>query len=228
MQETFKKAIGAVRQNLKYLEELGFSYIPFSQELKDLYIKEKFFQEDSLSSLFEKIKHCKDCNLHRIRKQPVLEENFENKKLMLIADYPDSEDDYYGRPFAGSLGEILQKMLFSIGLRREVFYITLAVKCKPSAGRVPEDEEIQACQKYLFKEIKLLKPKLILALGFVPPKIFLNEPTHLSSIRGIPYTYKGSTIIFTYHPSYILKNPHVKRLIWEDLKCFKTLYEKIH
>ncbi|MFN3567402.1 MAG: uracil-DNA glycosylase [Caldimicrobium sp.] len=221
------EAIEAVKHNLKYLEELGFSYIPFFQEFKNQYVKGKIFQEDSLSSLFEIIKHCKDCNLHRIRRQPVLEENFENKKLMLIADYPDSEDDYYGKPFAGSLGELLQKMLFSIGLRREDFYITLAVKCKPSAGKVPEDEEIQACQKYLFKEIKLLKPKLILALGFIPPKIFLNEPTHLSSLRGNPYPYKGSTIIFTYHPSYILKNPHVKRLIWEDLKCFRSFYEKM-
>lgn len=227
MEESFRKAIEAIRQNLKYLEDLGFTYVPYFQELKDFYTKEKFFQEDSFPSLFEKIKHCKNCNLYRIRKQPVLEENFENKKFMLISDYPDSEDDYYGKPFAGSLGELLQKMLFSIGLRREDFYITLAVKCKPSAGKVPEDEEIQACQKYLFKEIKLLKPKLILALGFIPPKIFLNEPTHLSSLRGNPYPYKGSTIIFTYHPSYILKNPHVKRLIWEDLKCFRSFYEKM-
>lgn len=227
MNITLRKTVEAVRQNLKYLEELGFSYVPFFQELKDLNAEEKIFQENSLNSLFEKIKKCKECNLHRIRKQPVLEENFGEKKLMLIADYPDNEDDYYGRPFAGSLGEILKKMLFSIGLRREDFYITLAVKCKPSAGKVPEDEEIQACQKYLLKEIKFLKPNLILALGFIPPKIFLKELTHLSSLRGTPYPYKGSTIIFTYHPSYMLKNPHVKRLIWEDLKTFRTLYEKM-
>ncbi len=210
-----------------YLENLGISEIPFSKELGVLFKQGEKITGDTLEALFEKISKCEDCRLYRIRKRPVLDTSYENKKLMLIGDFPDRDDDYYGRPFSSSIKEILQKMLLSIGLRKEDFYISLAVKCKPPAGRIPEEEEIEACKKYLLKEIKLLKPKLILALGFIPPKVFMEKPDTFSAIRGKPFTYKESLIIFTYHPSYMLKNPSVKRLIWEDLKTFKRLYEEI-
>ena len=211
----------------RYLENLGISEIPFSQELSFLFKEREKISGDTLEALFEKISKCEDCRLSRIRKQPVLDNSYENKKLMLIGDFPDRDDDYFGRPFSGSIKEVLQKMLFAIGLKKEDFYISLAVKCKPPAGRIPEEEEIEACKKYLLKEIKLLKPKLILALGFIPPRVFMEKPDTFSSIRGKPFTYKESIIIFTYHPSYMLKNPSVKRLIWEDLKTFKRLYEEV-
>lgn len=218
----------AIKVNLRYLEELGFSYLPYFKEFEIFSKGKPLLSQEDFPSLFEKIKHCQDCSLYRIRKQPVLDENFAEKKLMLIGDYPDKDDNYFGRPFAGSLGEILQKMLLSIGLRKEDFYITLVVKCKPTAGKTPEEEEIYACRKYLLKEIQLLKPKLILAMGFFTPKALLDIPTHFTNLRGKPFPFKESMIIFTYHPSYMLKNPSVKRLIWEDLKTFRALYEKIN
>ncbi len=210
-----------------YFETLGISEIPLYKEFHFLLNQKSRVSGDSLEALFEKISKCEDCQLFRIRKQPVLDNPQEVKNLMLISDFPDRDDDFYGKPFSGQIKELLQKMLLSIGLRKEDFYITFAVKCKPPAGRIPENEEIEACKKYLLKEIKLLKPKLILALGFIPPKIFLEKLTTFSTIRGKPFTYKESHIIFTYHPSYMLKNPSVKRLIWEDLKTFKRLYEEI-
>ncbi|MFN4131864.1 MAG: uracil-DNA glycosylase [Caldimicrobium sp.] len=217
----------ALKSNFRYLEELGFNYFPYFKEFEFFIKKKPLLTHEDISSLFEKIKQCQDCSLYRIRKQPVLDENFADKKLMLIGDYPDKDDNYFGKPFSGSIGEILQKMLLSIGLRKEDFYITLTVKCKPTAGKIPEEEEIQACKKYLLKEIKLLKPKLILALGFLPPKVILEVPTTFSNLRGKPFPFRESMIIFTYHPSYMLKNPTVKRLIWEDLKAFRALYEKV-
>ncbi len=215
-----------LRAYFQYLEELGFTHIPYFKELENIFKKHPLLREDNLSSLFERIRACRDCSLHRIRKLPALDENFSDKRLMLIGDFPDKEDNYLGRPFAGPIGETLQKMLLSIGLRKEDFYLTLVVKCKPSAGRIPEEEEIQACRKYLLKEIRLLKPKLILALGFLPPKALLERTEPLNNLRGAPFSFRESMIIFTYHPAFMLKNPSVKRLIWEDLKLFKELYEK--
>jgi len=215
-----------IKGYFRYLEELGFYEVPLSPELSSWLGKKETITGASFEALFEKISNCTDCPLHRIRKQPVFESPMENQKLMLIAEYPDRDDDYYGKPFSGQVKETLKKMLLSIGLRKEDFYITYVVKCKPSAGRLPEEEEISACKKYLLKEIKLFKPKLILALGFIPPKAFFDKPETFSTLRGKPITYKESLILFTYHPAYMLKNPAVKRLIWEDLKTFKRLYEE--
>jgi len=215
-----------IKRYFWYLEELGFYEVPLSPEISSWLGKKEGLSGESFEALFERIQSCTDCPLHRIRKQPVFEFPEGNPKLMLIAEYPDRDDDYYGKPFSGPIKETLQKMLFSIGLRKEDFYTTYVVKCKPSAGRLPEDEEISACKKYLFKEIKLLKPKLILALGSIPLKAFFEKPESISALRGKPITYKDSLILFTYHPAYMLKNPAVKRLIWEDLKTFKKLYEE--
>lgn len=214
--------------HLRYLQELGYSEVP-----KDYFSFPFLFRKTSETSdfgfeeLLKRIKSCTSCDLHRIRKQVVIDTNFNNKSLMLIGEYPDREDDFSGEPFSGAIKETLQKMLLSIGLKKEDFYCSLVVKCKPPAGRLPEDEEITTCKNYIFQEIKVLKPKLILALGNLPVKIFYDEPLSLSSVRGSPFKYRNSMIIFTYHPNYMLKNPAVKRAIWEDLKTFKRLYEEI-
>jgi DNA polymerase len=219
--------LGVIKEYLKYLQALGYSEIPALPEFSSLLGRPKAVPGDSWTDLMEKIVSCQDCSLFRIRKQPVLDRSGEGKKLMLLGDYPDREDDYYGRPFSGAIKDTLQKMLLSIGLRKEDFYVTLAVKCKPPAGKAPDEESLLACKKYLLKEIKLLKPRLILAFGFLPPKVFLDSPISLTSLRGRPFQYKETMIIFTYHPAYMFKNPSVKRLIWEDLKTFKKLYEDL-
>lgn len=212
---------------LTYFEELGYPWLPRYREFSFIFNRENFgLKKGDLEDLFNQISRCQSCFLHRIRKQPVFEKRGSPIDLMLIGDFPSKEDDFYGVPFSGPLGETLQKMLLSIGLKREDFYVTLVVKCKPPAGRLPEEEEIQACKKYLLQEIMLLKPRLILALGNLPVKVFLEKPVTLSSLRSKPFKYKNSMIIFTYHPSYMLKNPQVKRFIWEDLKTFRKLYDE--
>lgn len=217
-----------ILKHLKYLQELGYSEIPRSYIRFNFSTKKNIDGGDlGLEDLHKKIRTCVNCDLHRVRKQAVLDRNFHQKSLMLIGEYPDKDDDFSGEPFSGPIKETLHKMLLSIGLKKEDFYCSLVVKCKPPAGRLPEDGEVEACKTYLFQEIKILKPKLILALGNLPVKIFYNEPRSLSSVRGTTFKYRNSMIIFTYHPNYMLKNPAVKRLIWEDLKTFKSVYEEI-
>ena len=216
-----------IKKYLIYLNELGFSYIPADENFKKLLKNNTYFSENNLEKIKNAIANCEKCPLCRVRKQPIWGEGDLEAKLMLITEFPDKDEDFYGKPFVGAMGEFLEKILKSINLTRKDFFITHAVKCKTPGGRPPEFEEISACKTYLLKQIKLLNPKLILAFGFTPPKIFFDNNPTLSSIRGQPIKIKDSIILFTYHPNYMLKNPAVKRLLWEDLQKFRKLYEQI-
>ncbi|MCS7279090.1 MAG: uracil-DNA glycosylase [Thermodesulfobacteriaceae bacterium] len=223
MENLFKE----VKNYLRYLKELGISEVPYAQEWKNLFQIESFYSQETFETLKERVLNCKDCALHRIRKRPIWGDGNPEALLMLITEYPDREEDFYERPLVGMVGEFLKKMFLSIKLTWEHFFITHTVKCKTPGGRPPEPEEIQACKKYLLKQIKLLKPKLILALGFTPVKVFLEHKVIFSHIRGQVFNFQESMIVFTYHPNYIFKNPSARRLIWEDFQKFKKLYEEI-
>ena len=219
--------IEEIKKYFVYLNELGFYSFPATEKFKKFLQNNIHLSENTLEKIKNAIANCEKCPLHRTRKQPIWGEGNQESKLMLISDYPDKDEDFYGKPFVGSIEEILKKMLLSIKLKREDFFITHAVKCKTPGGRPPELEEILACKTYLLKQIKFLKPKLILAFGFTPPKIFFEHNPTFSSIRGQPIKIKDFIILFTYHPHYMLKNPAVKRLVWEDLQKFRKLYEQI-
>ncbi|WP_028840614.1 uracil-DNA glycosylase [Thermodesulfobacterium hveragerdense] len=214
-------------KNLLYLKEIGLTSIPASEVIKRLLQREISLEEDSLLALKEKVIHCENCSLHRVRKAVVWGDGpTEPGGLMIISEYPDRDEDFYGKPFVKEVGNLLDRMLNAINLKRELFFITHTVKCKPPGGRPPEPEEIEACRPYLLKQIKYLRPKLILALGFTPPKVLLERKT-LTLVRGKVFTLKETSLFFTYHPGYILKNPGIKRVVWEDLQRFRKLYEKI-
>ncbi len=219
--------IKEIKNYFWYLKELGISEIPYTQEFKSFFKLENLSHQETLENLKEKISNCKDCSLHRICKRPIWGDGSLNSSLMLITEYPDKDEDFYEKPLVGMMEEFLKKLLLSIRLTRENFFITHAVKCKTPGGRPPEPEEIQACKKHLLKQIKLLKPKLILALGFTPAKIFLEEKVIFSTIRGQVFEFKDSKIFFTYHPNYVFKNHTARRLIWEDFQKFKKIYEEI-
>ncbi len=216
-----------IKKYFIYLNELGFHYIPFDKNFKKLIQNNNYLSDNDLEKLKNSIMNCEKCALHRVRKQPIWGEGELNSGLLLIGEYPDKDEDFYGRPFVGTVGELLDRMLKSIKLSRKDFFITHAVKCKTPGGRPPEAEEISTCKTYLMKQIKLMKPKLVLALGFTPPKIFFDTNPTFSSIRGKPLKIKDFIVLFTYHPAYMLKNPAVKRLVWEDLQKFRRLYEEI-
>lgn len=216
-----------IKKYFQYLQDLGYTHVPNCKEFSLKMANTITSKEADLLSFFESLSLCQDCGLYRTRKQTVLDRNFNHQDIMLVGEYPTKEDDFNGYPLSGSIRELLQKMLLSIGLRVEDFYTSLVVKCKPPSGRLPEEEEINLCKRHLLREITLLKPKLILAFGNLPPKVLLGESESLSSVRGKPFKFRESMIIFTYDPKFMLKNPAVKRPIWEDLKTFKKLYESL-
>lgn len=218
--------IKEIIKNLKYLEQIGIDQFLASEVLKSFLKSEVQYLSNDVETLRKEVLECFKCSLHRVRKEVIWGEGPIDSKLMVISEYPDREEDFYGKPFVGEIGNLFDRMLLAINLSREMFFITHAIKCKTPGGRPPEVEEIEACKPFLLKQLKILKPKLVLALGFTPPKMLLGNVS-FPQIRGKTFKIKESMVFFTYHPSYILKNPGIKREVWEDLQNFKALYEKV-
>ena len=220
----FTQLVKEIKHNLEYLENIGISVLPFNLKIKTI---PNISSTSSWEEIKKRIENCKACNLYRIRTNVVFGEGNINSKMVILTEFPSSEEDYYGKPIAGKTEELLRRMLLSINLNINDFFITPVVKCKTPAGRVPDKDEIEACKKHLFDQLRILKPRLVLAMGFTPPKIFFKKPVPFSEIRGKPYKIKNTYLFFIYHPNYLLKNPGVKRIVWEDLQKFKNLYEQI-
>lgn len=163
---------------------------------------------------------CSACVLHKQRKQAVLGVGDERAEWLFVGEGPGAEEDARGEPFVGQAGKLLDSMLAAIGLRRgENVYIANVVKCRPPGNRTPEPSEAQACEPYLTRQIELIRPKLIMALGKVAAQNLLGSDATISSMRGRLHAYRGTPLIVTYHPAYLLRNLPDKAKSWEDL-CF--------
>ena len=170
---------------------------------------------------------CKDCPLHEKRTQAVFGVGDENAEWLFIGEGPGAEEDAKGEPFVGQAGKLLDSMLAAIGLKRgDNVYIANVVKCRPPGNRNPEQQEAQQCEPYLERQIALIQPKLIIALGKVAVQNLLKADATIASLRGRLHDYRGIPLIVTYHPAYLLRNLPDKAKAWADL-CFarKTLRE---
>jgi DNA polymerase len=161
---------------------------------------------------------CRRCGLCAARKQAVLGVGDRQADWLFVGEGPGAEEDERGEPFVGQAGKLLDNMLAAIGLRRgEDVYIANAVKCRPPANRTPEAEEIAACRPYLQRQIALLRPKLIVALGRPAAQALLQSEVKIAAARGRLHDLDGLPVIVTYHPAYLLRNLPDKAKAWEDL-----------
>jgi uracil-DNA glycosylase len=173
------------------------------------------------AGLREVVKHCTRCKLRPTCTQTVFGVGVETAPLMVIGEGPGADEDTQGEPFVGKAGKLLDEMLKSIGRsRRENVFIANVVKCRPPGNRDPEPDEVEACRPYLDQQIKLVKPKLIVALGRIAAQRLLNTEEPLSKLRGPLYHYgpEQTPLFITYHPAYLLRSPREKAKSWEDLK----------
>jgi len=170
--------------------------------------------------LRQTVSNCQACALAVERTQTVFGVGDQNADWMVIGEGPGAEEDKQGEPFVGRAGQLLNKMLAAIGLRREQVYIANIVKCRPPQNRDPLPEESAACSAYLKRQIELVQPKVILVLGKVAAQNLLQKEDALGRLRGAPYLYAdtGIPVIVTYHPAYLLRKPTDKRKAWEDLQ----------
>lgn len=161
---------------------------------------------------------CVSCELHKNRTQTVFGVGDENADWLFVGEGPGAEEDAKGEPFVGQAGKLLDNMLAAIGLKRgENVYIANVVKCRPPGNRNPQPGEMATCFPYLVRQIELIKPKLIVALGKIAVQALLEKDATISSLRGRVLDYRGIPLIITYHPAYLLRNLPDKAKAWADL-----------
>lgn len=161
---------------------------------------------------------CRQCRLCEQRQQAVLGVGDRQADWLFVGEGPGAEEDQRGEPFVGQAGKLLDNMLAAIGLRRgEDVYIANAVKCRPPQNRTPEPEETASCRPYLERQIELLQPRLIVALGRPAAQTLLQEEVKIAAARGRLHRYRDIPLIVTYHPAYLLRNLQDKAKAWEDL-----------
>ncbi len=170
--------------------------------------------------LKESASTCGACVLHKARKQAVFGVGDEKAEWLFVGEGPGAEEDERGEPFVGQAGKLLDNMLRAIALQRgRNVYIANVVKCRPPSNRAPEPAEALACEPYLVRQIELIGPRLIIALGKVAAQNLLGVDATLASLRGRVHHYRGIALIVTYHPAYLLRTLADKSKSWEDL-CF--------
>ena len=199
---------------------------------KDLYGKELWGNLDvfgftSLYELYQATKNCQKCSLGKTRTNFVFGTGNPHAKLLLIGEAPGRDEDLKGEPFVGRAGQLLTKILEAIKLKREEVYIANILKCRPPNNRDPEEEEIICCIPHLNAQIKLIKPKIILALGRISAYNLLNTKMAMKDMRGKLFDYKGIKVVVTYHPAALLRNPNLKRETWEDVQYVRKLYDEL-
>ena len=167
---------------------------------------------------------CSRCKLHTLgRKQVVFGVGNPNADLMFVGEAPGADEDIQGEPFVGRAGQLLTKIIEAIDLRREDVYIANVIKCRPPNNRNPEPDEVEQCEPFLFRQVDIIKPKVIVALGKFAAQCLLKSDAPITRIRGREFTYRDAVLIPTYHPAYLLRNPSAKRDVWEDMKKVRAI-----
>ena len=178
----------------------------------------------ALSAIRTEIGDCTRCKLHALgRRQIVFGVGNPNADLMFVGEAPGADEDIQGEPFVGRAGQLLTKIIEAMGLKREDVYIANVIKCRPPQNRNPEQDEVDTCEPFLFQQIDVVKPKVVVALGSFAARALLRTLDPISRLRGRVYEYRGAKLVPTFHPAYLLRNPSSKREVWEDMKHVKEL-----
>ncbi len=178
----------------------------------------------TLSEFNNEIKDCMNCPLGDTRTKFVFGVGNPNADLMFVGEAPGEKEDLEGIPFVGRAGKLLTDILKAIDLSREDVYIANVLKCRPPNNRDPNKAEIEECEPYLLKQIELIKPKLLVALGRISATTLLRTKDSLTAMRGQVFDYHGTDMVVTYHPAALLRNPNWKRPAWEDFKKIREMY----
>jgi DNA polymerase len=173
----------------------------------------------ALELINTEVKACARCSeLARTRKQTVFGVGNPQARLVFLGEAPGADEDEQGEPFVGRAGQLLTKIIEACTLRREDVYILNVLKCRPPGNRNPLPDEVEHCRGYLERQLEVLRPEYICCLGAVAARTLLELNTPIGKLRGRFYNYRGASVLCTYHPSYLLRNPPAKKDVWEDMK----------
>jgi uracil-DNA glycosylase len=174
--------------------------------------------DDTLLKVREDLGECTRCKLHSTRHTIVFGDGNSKAELVFVGEGPGADEDAQGLPFVGRAGKLLTQMIEAMGLQRRDVYICNVVKCRPPGNRQPEEDEVSTCSPFLFRQIDVIAPKVIVCLGAVAAKTLLQTNRGISQFRGEWLEFRGRKLLATYHPAYLLRNPPAKSEVWRDLQ----------
>lgn len=208
-----------------YLRDLGWTRSPVPPaESPDSKVRTSGSDGD-LESLADEASRCSACQLSERRQTVVFGEGDPRSRVLFIGEGPGAEEDRTGRPFVGQAGQVLDGMIRALGLERSRVYITNVVKCRPPGNRDPKEDEVAACASFLDRQIDLIRPEVIVALGKPASHRLTGTTKPMGALRGRWASYRGIPLMPVFHPAYMLRNPLVKREAWEDLKLIMKRLE---
>jgi uracil-DNA glycosylase len=172
----------------------------------------------ALRVIQEEIGDCTRCELHKGRNKIVFGDGDPAARLMFVGEGPGADEDAQGLPFVGKAGQLLNNMIGAMGIKREEVYIANVVKCRPPGNRTPEPAEAHTCSPFLFRQIDVVRPEVLVALGATAATYLLGQRQPLAGLRGRVHSLRGTRLIVTYHPAYLLRDPRQKKEAWTDLQ----------
>lgn len=178
-----------------------------------------------LDSLRREALTCTRCPLHESRRHVVFAEGDAHARVMCVGEAPGAKEDETGRPFVGRAGRLLDRLLVSVGFRREEVFICNVLKCRPPGNRDPEPLEIERCSPFLRRQIQLVQPDVIVAFGAFAARTLLETRESLGRLRGRTHRFEGRPLVATYHPAALLRNPGWTRPAWEDLQRVREIVD---
>jgi DNA polymerase len=183
-------------------------------------------QYDDLANLQQYCLQCHRCSLRDNAHGVVFGDGAPDARLMFVGEAPGADEDRLGKPFVGAAGQLLEKIMESVGLQRSDVFITNINKCRPPGNRTPKKDEAEACFVYLVRQIELIQPRLIVCLGALSTQCLIHNDARITQVRGMVYDKGGIKIIPTFHPAAILRDASKKKPVWEDFKKIKELYDQ--
>lgn len=220
LREELLSIIKDFKEYMFYLKKMGIEYVPVSSEFitQNSPDSKSLSPEESLQNLRKVIGNCRKCKLYQGRTRIVFGVGNPRSEIVFVGEGPGRDEDLQGEPFVGDAGQLLTKIIESMGLKRQDVYIANVVKCRPPNNRNPEPDEIESCEPFLLRQLEIIKPKIICALGTFAAQTLLITKEKISSLRGNFYYYHDIKVMPTFHPAYLLRNPGDKKLVWEDIK----------
>jgi uracil-DNA glycosylase len=204
-------------------EHVGTAAVPLVKEIMvkpaaPLFEAVDKVQDDSLLKIRTDLGECTRCKLHKTRNKIVFGDGSAKAQLVFVGEGPGADEDMQGLPFVGRAGKLLTQMIEAMGLQRKDVYICNVVKCRPPQNRAPEPDEVAPCSPFLLRQIDAINPKVVVCLGAVAAKTLLNTTKGISQFRGEWLDWRGYSLMATYHPAYLLRNPPAKSEVWKDLQ----------
>ncbi|MBI2343766.1 MAG: uracil-DNA glycosylase [Deltaproteobacteria bacterium] len=222
MTDTRSALLSAVHQQFCALERMGLTMVPRSPSSTPGPMQDRCAQAavpESLAQIRADLGACQRCPLCQGRTQIVFGVGNPQAALMFVGEGPGADEDLQGEPFVGRAGQLLDKIIQAMGLQRSEVYIGNIVKCRPPGNRAPLPNEAETCLPFLMRQIAAIQPKVIVTLGSIATQYLLGDASiKITRVRGMVRTWHGTALMPTYHPAFLLRNPAMKRAVWEDMQ----------